>query len=255
VAPQRGRLDAHTRGRTSRSGDSGRPHLAHARASGAAHSSQNFAPASFWCWHRGHFIRRTSPSAGPVRLLPRLEWAERTRRLSGGQGSPAWRAMVCWMPSRARRRSSWRSESGRWPPSTLEDVADAIKAVSPAQRVATHRSPGPRRDAVLRPRARHPRQLVPGPASRPVPLPRVGRRPRWRRRGLVAALVALTPRGSPDAGSAPHAQDRPRADPTRMRRDRLELRHSGALRSPSLAMSSTRRSRTGRRPLRKPVVS
>ena len=41
-------------------GDSGRPHLGHARASGAAHSSQNFAPASFSCWHRGHLIGRTS---------------------------------------------------------------------------------------------------------------------------------------------------------------------------------------------------
>ena len=38
-------------------GDSCRPHLVHARASGVAHSSQNFAPASFSCWHRGHFMR------------------------------------------------------------------------------------------------------------------------------------------------------------------------------------------------------
>jgi hypothetical protein len=36
--------------------------LAHARASGAAHSSQNFAPASLWCWHREHLIGRNSPS-------------------------------------------------------------------------------------------------------------------------------------------------------------------------------------------------
>src|SRR5215831_3315659 len=29
------------------------PHLAQVRASGAAHSSQNFVPVSFSCWHRG----------------------------------------------------------------------------------------------------------------------------------------------------------------------------------------------------------
>src|SRR5215510_7400716 len=37
-------------------GESAAPQLAHARARGAAHSSQNFAPRRFSCWHRGHFI-------------------------------------------------------------------------------------------------------------------------------------------------------------------------------------------------------
>src|SRR5262245_57477055 len=32
------------------------PQFAHTRASGAAHSSQNFAPVLFSCWHRAHFI-------------------------------------------------------------------------------------------------------------------------------------------------------------------------------------------------------
>jgi hypothetical protein len=36
--------------------DSWRPHLVHARASGAAHSSQNFAPGSLSCPHRGQLI-------------------------------------------------------------------------------------------------------------------------------------------------------------------------------------------------------
>jgi hypothetical protein len=40
-------------------GDSGRPHLPHALTSGAAQFSQNFAPASFLCWHRGHCMPRS----------------------------------------------------------------------------------------------------------------------------------------------------------------------------------------------------
>ena len=40
---------AHTRDRTSPWATADRPHPVHARASGAAHSSQNFAPASFSC--------------------------------------------------------------------------------------------------------------------------------------------------------------------------------------------------------------
>src|SRR5215813_15169402 len=38
-------------------GESCAPQLAHARARGAAHSSQNFAPGLLSCWHREHFIR------------------------------------------------------------------------------------------------------------------------------------------------------------------------------------------------------
>jgi hypothetical protein len=41
--------------------DSRAPQLAHARASGAAHSSQNFALALFSCWHREHFIVDSGP--------------------------------------------------------------------------------------------------------------------------------------------------------------------------------------------------
>src|SRR6266508_2812987 len=37
-------------------GGSWAPQLTHARARGAAHSSQNFAPGRFSCWHRAHFI-------------------------------------------------------------------------------------------------------------------------------------------------------------------------------------------------------
>src|SRR5262249_43995995 len=32
------------------------PQFEQVRASGVAHSSQNFAPERFSCWHRGHFI-------------------------------------------------------------------------------------------------------------------------------------------------------------------------------------------------------
>jgi hypothetical protein len=43
------------------------PQLSQARASGAAHSSQNFALALFSCWHFGHFIAgpegRSEPDA------------------------------------------------------------------------------------------------------------------------------------------------------------------------------------------------
>ena len=42
--------------------DSGRLHLAQARP-GAAHSSQNFAPSSFWWRHFGHFIN--GPKSSP----------------------------------------------------------------------------------------------------------------------------------------------------------------------------------------------
>src|SRR3972149_2021589 len=36
-------------------GESWAPQLVHTRAKGAAHSSQNFAPARFSCWHFKHF--------------------------------------------------------------------------------------------------------------------------------------------------------------------------------------------------------
>src|SRR5262245_22754509 len=38
-------------------GESCRPHLEHAWVSTAEHSSQNFASASFSCWHLGHLIK------------------------------------------------------------------------------------------------------------------------------------------------------------------------------------------------------
>ena len=37
-------------------GESWLPQLVHVRGKSAAHSSQNFAPDRFSCWHRGHFI-------------------------------------------------------------------------------------------------------------------------------------------------------------------------------------------------------
>src|SRR5262249_39131118 len=43
-------------------GESWAPQLAHARARGAAHSSQNFAPGRLSCWHRRHFMRKPSGS-------------------------------------------------------------------------------------------------------------------------------------------------------------------------------------------------
>jgi len=39
----------------------GLPHCEQLRVSGAAHSSQNFAPARFSCWQRGHFMPLSRP--------------------------------------------------------------------------------------------------------------------------------------------------------------------------------------------------
>src|SRR5262249_8677977 len=56
------------------------PQLSQARASGAAHSSQNFALALFSCWHFGHFIAgpegRSEPD-GPARVTSRMLDASR----------------------------------------------------------------------------------------------------------------------------------------------------------------------------------
>jgi hypothetical protein len=42
------------------------PQFEQVRASGVAHSSQNFAPERFSCWHRGHCI--SPPESGPVEV-------------------------------------------------------------------------------------------------------------------------------------------------------------------------------------------
>src|SRR5215813_14532726 len=47
--------------------DNCRPQLEQARARGAAHSSQNMAPISFSCWHRGHFIAEPPGSGQGLR--------------------------------------------------------------------------------------------------------------------------------------------------------------------------------------------
>jgi hypothetical protein len=46
------------------------PQLSQARASGAAHSSQNFALALFSCWHFGHFIAGSHHFALHIVLAP-----------------------------------------------------------------------------------------------------------------------------------------------------------------------------------------
>jgi hypothetical protein len=44
--------------------DSWPPQFEQVRVSGDAHSSQNFAPERFSCWHRGHFIEPLSSQDG-----------------------------------------------------------------------------------------------------------------------------------------------------------------------------------------------
>jgi hypothetical protein len=45
------------------------PQFEQVRASGVAHSSQNFAPERFSCWHRGHFIQPSRARPVTVRRV------------------------------------------------------------------------------------------------------------------------------------------------------------------------------------------
>jgi hypothetical protein len=66
----------------------------HARGSGAAHSWQNFPPASFSDWHRGHFIAVTF------------------RRISSGYSFAAFCRLAFAQRARAARRPSRVRSSG-----------------------------------------------------------------------------------------------------------------------------------------------
>jgi hypothetical protein len=54
------------------------PHLAQVRASGAAHSSQNFAPDGFSCWQREHRMGLAPELVNAVMKSPCFVGAETT---------------------------------------------------------------------------------------------------------------------------------------------------------------------------------
>src|SRR5262249_9457017 len=88
------------------------PQLSQARASGAAHSSQNFALALFSCWHFGHFIAgpegRSEP-VGPARVTSRM--VDASRFSCGGQDRH--RRLLRPRRKRPRRRCADRAAEQR----------------------------------------------------------------------------------------------------------------------------------------------
>src|SRR5262245_21825116 len=102
------------------------PQLSQARASGAAHSSQNFALALFSCWHFGHFIAgpegRSEPD-GPARVTSRM--VDAARFSCGGQDRQR----------RLLRARSERPRSGRT--AEQRDESAALHSITSSARAST----------------------------------------------------------------------------------------------------------------------